>query len=99
MTPVLADNAVLPGIMLMSTLLGRGDLLVHRSCQGFIDEVGGYSWDDRAAQMGEDRPIKADDHSLDASRYITVTSKSLWQASVPLTTHVANPQDVWGLTG
>jgi PBSX family phage terminase large subunit len=99
MSPVLADNSVLPGIMLMSSLLGRGDLLVHRSCTGWIDEVGGYSWDDRAAQMGEDKPVKADDHSLDASRYITVTSKALWQQSVPLTTPVPNPQDVWGMAG
>ena len=99
LSPVLADNSVLPGIMLMSTLLGRRDLLVHRSCQGWIDEVGGYSWDDRAAQMGQDKPIKADDHSLDAGRYATVTTKAMWQSSVPLSTPVTNPQDVWGMTG
>lgn len=79
-----ADNAVLDGIRLVSSLLGRRLLKVSRSCQGWIDEIGGYSWDDRAAMLGEDKPIKASDHSLDAGRYAIKTSQGLWFSRLPL---------------
>jgi PBSX family phage terminase large subunit len=85
MSPVLADNAVIPGIMLMSSLLGAGKLRVSRRCKGFIDEISGYSWDDRAAALGEDKPVKADDHSLDAARYVCLTTRQLWHNVIPLT--------------
>jgi hypothetical protein len=43
MTPALADNSVLDGIRLMSSLLGNRQLKIHRSCRGLLDEVPGYS--------------------------------------------------------
>jgi PBSX family phage terminase large subunit len=52
-----ADNSVLDGIRLVSSLLARHRLKVARSCQGWIDEIGGYSWDDRAALIGVDKPV------------------------------------------
>ncbi|MFI5852278.1 PBSX family phage terminase large subunit [Micromonospora chalcea] len=79
MTPALADNAVLDGIRLMSSLLGNDQLRVHASCRGLIDEIPGYSWDDKAAERGEDAPIKADDHSIDAARYAIKTPEVLWR--------------------
>lgn len=79
MTPALADNSVLDGIRLMSSLLGNGQLRIHASCKGLIDEIPGYSWDDKAAERGEDAPIKADDHSIDAARYAIKTTEVLWR--------------------
>ncbi|MEV6800527.1 PBSX family phage terminase large subunit [Micromonospora rifamycinica] len=79
LTPALADNAVLDGIRLMSSLLGNDQLRVHQSCKGLIDELPGYSWDDDAAAKGEDKPIKADDHSIDAARYAIKTPEVLWR--------------------
>lgn len=79
-----ADNSVLDGIRLVSSLLARRYLKVSRSCQGWIDEIGGYSWDDRAALLGVDKPVKADDHSLDAGRYVTKSSQGLWYSQVQL---------------
>ncbi|MBM0275336.1 PBSX family phage terminase large subunit [Micromonospora tarensis] len=79
LTPALADNAVLDGIRLVSSLLGNDQLRVHASCQGLIDEIPGYSWDDKAAERGEDAPIKADDHSIDAARYAIKTPEVLWR--------------------
>lgn len=79
MTPALADNSVLDGIRLMSSLLGNGQLRIHASCKGLLDELPGYSWDDKAAARGEDAPIKADDHSIDAARYAIVTTEALWR--------------------
>lgn len=78
LSPVPADNSVLDSIRLLSNLLGRHQLLVHRSCTGLIEEIPGYSWDDRAALLGEDKPIKADDHSIDATRYIAMTTRTQW---------------------
>jgi PBSX family phage terminase large subunit len=79
LTPTLADNAVLDGIRLVSSLLGNDDLLVHSSCKGWIDEAPGYAWDDKATAKGEDKPIKADDHSLDGGRYVTKTTEFTWR--------------------
>ena len=32
-------------------------------------ELAGYRWDTRASERGEDKPVKEDDHSVDALRY------------------------------
>ncbi|MGW1679378.1 PBSX family phage terminase large subunit [Saccharopolyspora sp. NPDC002376] len=74
-----AINDVLPGIRTVSGLLARDALKVHRSCTGLINEIPGYSWDDSAAQKGEDKPIKANDHSLDAARYVLHSSEYAWR--------------------
>ncbi|GAA1026852.1 PBSX family phage terminase large subunit [Virgisporangium ochraceum] len=82
LTPTQADNAVIDGIRLVATLLAEGLLLVHESCEGWISEVGAYSWDDEAAKKGEDKPIKALDHSLDAGRYGIKTPEAAWRPYV-----------------
>lgn len=74
-----ADNNVLPGVRTMGGLIARGHLHVHESCQGLIDEIPGYSWDDKAAEKGEDKPIKVDDHSCDAARYAIHTTEHQWR--------------------
>jgi PBSX family phage terminase large subunit len=77
-----AVNAVVPGIQTMSSLIASDRLRVATVCKGFIDEVAGYSWDDAAAQRGEDRPIKVDDHSLDAARYLVHSTEHTWRRDV-----------------
>lgn len=77
-TPALANNSVLDGIRTVSSLLAADQLKVHRRCAGWLDEVGGYSWDDAAAAKGEDKVIKVDDHSLDAGRYVLHTTRAAW---------------------
>lgn len=79
-----ANNEVIPGIQTVAGLLGRGQLAIHSSCKGLIDEIGGYSWDDDAAAKGEDKPIKADDHSLDAVRYVVHSTENQWRSALPL---------------
>lgn len=78
-TPAAGNNAVVDGLRLMSSLLALDLLRVHRSCRGLLDEIPGYSWDDKAAEKGRDEPIKADDHSIDAARYAIATTQVLWQ--------------------
>lgn len=87
--PVAADNDVLDGIRLVASLLAEGLLLVHDSCEGWIAEVPGYVWDDKAALLGEDKPIKADDHSIDAARYAIKTPEVLWRPLLRSVPHLA----------
>jgi PBSX family phage terminase large subunit len=79
---VLADNAVLDGIRVTSTMIRRRKLLVNRDrCPNFIREIDGYVWDDKAAQRGEERPIKTADHAMDAIRYLLKTTVRNWRLS------------------
>ncbi|GAA3441051.1 PBSX family phage terminase large subunit [Planomonospora venezuelensis] len=78
-TTAAGANEVLPGIRTVASLLATDRLRVHRSCAGWIEEVPGYSWDDKKAEKGEDEPIKAADHSLDAGRYAIHTTRNVWQ--------------------
>ena len=36
-------------------------------------EFGSYIWDAKAAEHGEDKPVKEHDHALDAARYMAYT--------------------------
>lgn len=84
LTPTPANNAVLDGIRTMSSLLSAGKLLVHSSCKGLITEMPGYAWDDKAAEKGEDKPIKIADHGIDSARYALFTTRALWQRQLAL---------------
>lgn len=65
-----ADNDVSDGIRRTGTLFARRRLLVNEAnCMGLIDELGTYMWDDKAAQRGEEKPVKQQDHGPDALRY------------------------------
>ena len=64
-----AENDVLNGIRRVSQLLHMRKLLVNRRCTGLIDELGVYSWDDKAAARGEEKPVKERDHGADSLRY------------------------------
>ncbi|MFE9850332.1 PBSX family phage terminase large subunit [Streptomyces sp. NPDC005576] len=79
LTPTAANNAVLDGIRVVSSLFAQGNLLVHSSCKELIAEIPSYSWDDKAALKGEDKPVKVADHGVDALRYGIFTTRALWQ--------------------
>lgn len=78
-----ADNDVVYGIRLVSSLLATDRLVVHESCRWLIDEMPGYSWDTKATEKGEDKPVKVADHSLDAARYAVASTESLWAHLLP----------------
>jgi PBSX family phage terminase large subunit len=82
MSTHLANNDVLDGIRNVASLLATRRLFVHRSCKGLVEEFPGYSWDPDKAEKGEDAPIKADDHSLDAMRYAIHSTRSLWRSQI-----------------
>lgn len=78
------NNDVLYGIRTMASLLSMGALKVTDRCQGLIAELPGYSWDTKATEKGEDKPIKVADHSIDALRYVISTTESNWRNYVDL---------------
>lgn len=83
LTPTLANNAVIDGIRSVGSLLATDLLKVHRSCTGWIEEAPSYVWDEKHAEKyGEDKPIKADDHSLDGGRYAVHTTEALWRGQL-----------------
>ena len=77
-----ADNRVLPGVQLLSTLLSTDRLKISSRCAGFIEEAPGYSWDPDQAAKGKDAVIKSADHSLDGGRYAVLTTQHTWRSQV-----------------
>ncbi|MFF2367191.1 PBSX family phage terminase large subunit [Streptomyces sp. NPDC058122] len=74
-----ADNTVADGIRSVAALLAADLLFVHRSCDGLLGELPGYSWDPKASERGEDAPLKVDDHSVDALRYAIHSTAHEWR--------------------
>lgn len=74
-----ANNEVVDGIRSVASLLAAGLLRVHRSCTGLIEEMPGYVWDEKAAEKGEDKPVKIADHSVDALRYAVHSTAHEWR--------------------
>ena len=68
-----ANNDVLNGIRYTGGLLGNERLLINDCCTKTIDEFYTYSWDDKASLLGEDKPLKEDDHCMDMIRYFSYT--------------------------
>lgn len=77
-----ANNDVANGIRTVSALLAADKLRVVDTCTDLIDEIPGYSWDDKAAERGEDAVLKVNDHSCDAARYGLHTTRSRWRGEV-----------------
>lgn len=72
--PVLkAKNDVEDGIRLVGTLLNQERILFSLLCINTIMEFASYIWDEKAAEHGEDKPIKQHDHAMDAVRYFCST--------------------------
>lgn len=74
-----ADNDVLNGIRRVSTLMSRCLLKICSDCKGTIDELESYHWDDKAALVGIEKPIKEDDHVCDVVRYLCNTAIPHWR--------------------
>jgi PBSX family phage terminase large subunit len=75
-----AKNDVLDGIRLVGTLLNTKTILIYKDCVNTIREFGSYVWDKKAAERGEDKPVKFEDHCMDALRYYCMTVIRIRQA-------------------
>lgn len=77
-----AENDVLDGIRVVSALLSRGRIKINRACKGLIGEMQSYVWDEKAAERGEEKPVKQKDHGPDALRYYCNTILPKWRRSI-----------------
>ena len=61
----------LAGIELVSSLIEADMVRVLRKCKNTVGEFSSYRWDPKAQEeRGEDKPIKQNDHCMDALRYV-----------------------------
>ena len=67
-----ADNNVLDGIRETATAMQKGLIKFSPVCKCWKQEVEGYVWDEKAV---EDRPVKVNDHAMDAMRYFVKTTR------------------------
>lgn len=65
-----ADNDVLDGIRVTSSLLSAGMIQIHESCKDSIREFGLYRWDEK---KHSDTVLKENDHAMDDIRYFCYT--------------------------
>jgi len=89
-----AINDVMPGIgVVYEMLAGRKLRFVAGKCQYLLDEVEQYHYP-APRDLGVDKdekeqnPVKANDHSLDALRYVVVTTRNLLKVRGPFTPDV-----------
>lgn len=81
-TVIKAKNDVLDGIRNTGTQLNAGTIKVGKNCKHTIAEFHEYTWDDKAAAGGVDRPVKINDHCMDALRYFVHTVLAVQKATV-----------------
>lgn len=81
---IAADNSVLTGIRNTQTAMRKGLIKISKKCRAAKKEMQGYAWDEKAQ---EDKPLKINDHAMDAMRYFVQTkhlvsfrsdSKPIW---------------------
>lgn len=67
---VQAKNAVIDGIRDTARAMQAGKIKINPDLDFWIREAEGYVWDDTD---GDDRPVKVNDHAMDATRYFVET--------------------------
>ena len=75
-----ADNDVNEGIRIASMVLNQRLVrFCRQNVQKTIQEMQAYAWDSKAAQRGEEKPLKIHDHGPDAFRYFAKTEVPHWR--------------------
>ena len=77
-----ARNAVLDGIREVGVCLNKCKIKYTEDNKHTIEEYGAYAWDPKAAERGEDVPLKTSDHCMDADRYFVHTILAVGRAKV-----------------
>lgn len=68
-----AKNDVIDGIRFVGSMLNDEKIKIHVECVNTLKEFSSYAWDKKAADRGEDKPVKTNDHAMDALRYFVYT--------------------------
>lgn len=78
-----ADNDVLGGIRETSTMFVTRRYKIEKLCGHTIEEIPAYSWNDKKAKdHGIEEPIKKNDHTCDAIRYVIKTIIKPWRLAI-----------------
>lgn len=67
-----ADNAVIDGIRDTASCMQTGRIKINPNLKFIINELEGYVWDEKSL---EDKPVKVNDHAMDALRYCVSTMR------------------------
>ena len=78
-----AKNAVVPGIISTRQRLETGQLTLG-NVPHLKDELATYEWDSAKAEIGEDAPVKDQDHAIDALRYFAHSTDQVYWNSKPV---------------
>lgn len=73
-----AHNDVLLGIEIQTSVIGNYKFRVLARCKNTLRELASYVWDPVAQKRGEDKPLKDNDHCMDALRYFMVATRKIW---------------------
>lgn len=68
-----AENEVLDGIRFVASMFNNGSLKICKACVNLIHEMSSYVWDSKSKDIGVDKPLKQNDHIVDALRYCIAT--------------------------
>jgi PBSX family phage terminase large subunit len=75
-----ADDDVNEGIRVASMVLNQRMVrFCRQTVKKTIQEMQTYAWDAKAAQRGEEKPLKTHDHGPDAFRYFAKTEVPYWR--------------------
>ena len=70
-----ARNEVADGIRETATAMQTGRIRISPQLTSWAREAAGYVWDDKGSASGEDKPVKVNDHAMDAMRYFIHTKR------------------------
>jgi PBSX family phage terminase large subunit len=68
-----AKNDVINGIRTLANMISSKKYYISSRCKEALREMSSYCWDANAQKVGEDKPLKKDDHSSDMQRYAVYT--------------------------
>ncbi|MGG0718691.1 PBSX family phage terminase large subunit [Robertmurraya massiliosenegalensis] len=68
-----AKNDVITGIRNVANALTNKLIKYNDCCKETFREYSSYIWDEKAADRGEDKPVKQNDHQMDGDRYFVNT--------------------------
>jgi hypothetical protein len=75
-----ADNEVNEGIRIVSMVLNQRLVrFCRQTTPKTVQEMQTYAWDSKAAQRGEEKPLKLHDHGPDAFRYFVKSEVPHWR--------------------
>lgn len=74
MRVIQAKNDVYPGITFVANLISNHELKIVKDCPNLIGEIEQYVWDSKKALVGDEKPVKRNDHAVDGLRYALFTA-------------------------